>query len=83
MNGIYILRANLLYMYTEEQTSEAPITNCSVRWKSNKYIDATHEIIMAADVANPFRILSAYFTTTATKRPPNDCNEMAIHTTMS
>ena len=32
--------------------------------------DATEDKMMAIDVANPLRILSAYLTTTATIRPP-------------
>ena len=38
---------------------------------------------MAAEVANPLRILSAYLTTTATISPPPDCNKIANHTAQS
>ena len=35
--------------------------------------EAAEHTTMDTEVAKPFRMLSAYFTTTATKRPPRDC----------
>uniref|UniRef100_A0A0B6ZIY5 Uncharacterized protein n=1 Tax=Arion vulgaris TaxID=1028688 RepID=A0A0B6ZIY5_9EUPU len=61
----------------------APIVNWIDNWKSKKYIEAAHDTIIAADVAKPFNILSAYFTTTATRRPPNDCRHTTNQTTPS
>lgn len=46
-------------------------------------MDATQEITMASEVAKPFNILSAYFTTTATIKPPPACNTTRYHTKAS
>jgi len=58
-------------MYVAAITRVEPTTNCTDSWKSKRYIDTTHDMTIAADVANPLRMLSAYFTTTATMRPLN------------
>lgn len=52
-------------------------------WKLKKYIEIIQDRIMAADVAKPFKILSAYFTTTATNKPPADESMIASHTAQS
>ena len=70
----------LPYRRTADITNTAPNRNCPLIWKSNRYTDTTHEMIIEHDVAKPFSMLSAYFTTTATSRPPNACMEMTIHT---
>lgn len=73
----------LLYMYTAIITRMPPTANWTDKWKSKKYMDATQDTIMAADVAKPFNILSAYLTTTATRRPPKDCRHTTNQTTLS
>ena len=50
-------------------TRVEPMTNCAESWKSKKYIEATQDMIIAADVAKPLRMLSAYLMTTAMRRP--------------
>ena len=45
--------AYLAYMNVAIMTSVEPITNSSERWKSKKYMDAMHDITIAADVAKP------------------------------
>jgi len=57
--------------------------NCKDSVTLNKYTDTTHAMTMAADVANPFRMLSAYFMTTATRIPPNDWSVIIKSTTES
>jgi len=73
----------LAYMYVATMTRDEPITNCSDSSKSKKYIDAMHEMTIAADVAKPLRMLSAYLTTTATSSPLNAWREIINHTTES
>lgn len=58
----------------ETITNIVPRANCTVKLKSNMYMDAMQDMIMATEVAKPFSILSAYLTTTATMRPPAACN---------
>lgn len=52
-------------------SSQGTLTNLVNSKSSRKYNDITEEIIIDIDVANPFRMLSAYFTTIATTKPPN------------
>lgn len=61
------------YKNIDAITNTVPSANCIVKWKSNRYIEATHEMTIATDVANPFSMLSAYLTTTATINPPAAC----------
>ena len=70
----------LPYNSTADITSAAPNKNCPLTWKSNRYTDTTQETIIANDVAKPLRMLSAYFTTTATRSPPNACIKITIQT---
>ena len=58
------------YMYMEIFTKMAPMRNSSVGLKLKKKYDRMQEVTILNDAANPFRILSAYFTTTATTNPP-------------
>ena len=71
---------NLPYKYVANITKEAPTLNCRDNTKFNQIMDTTQEIIIDADVANPFKILSAYFTTSATISPPHDCKIITNHT---
>ena len=70
-------------MYVATMTRVEPMTNCAESWKSKKYMDTMQEMMIAADVAKPLMMLSAYFTTTATRRPLNACSEIMIQTMMS
>lgn len=46
-------------------------------------MEATQDMMIATDVAKPFNMLSAYFTTTATMRPPAACNKTRYQTKAS
>jgi len=59
-------------MYIDRITNNVPMRNWRDNVTSNKYTDTMQEMTMAADVANPLRILSAYLTTMATRMPPSD-----------
>ena len=63
----------LPYRYIAAMTRPAPSVNLRVIVKSNRNTATTHEMMMDREVANPFRILSANFTTTATISPPSAC----------
>ena len=63
---------NLLYKNVDIITNDAPTRNSKEIENWNINTDPTHEMMIAEDVAKPFNILSAYFTTTATMRPPHD-----------
>ena len=51
-------------------TNDAPATNCNDSWNPNSATDTMHVIMIAREQANPFKMLSAYFITTATNSPP-------------
>ena len=48
----------------------APTENCRDMLNPNRNTDTIHVIMIARDDAKPFKMLSAYFTTTATRSPP-------------
>ena len=58
------------YMKIDPITRAAPTENCRDMLNPNRNTDTMHVIMIARDVANPFKMLSAYFTTTATRSPP-------------
>lgn len=64
MGGVYP------YRKMEPITRAAPTVNWNESWKPKKKMDKTQVMMMAREQAKPFKMLSAYFTTTATKRPP-------------
>merc|ERR1719150_1831076 len=61
-----------LYPYKKMDpiTNNAPTENCKDMLNPKSNTDTMHVMIIAREVANPFRMLSAYFTTTATRSPP-------------
>lgn len=59
-----------IYIYTRIDQLTAPDKKVRVGLKSKRYMQRTQEVMMEKEDAKPFKMLSAYFTTTATTRPP-------------
>ena len=57
------------YITIETTTRPAPTTNCKDAERPKINMDMKHVMTTARECANPLKILSAYFTTTATIRP--------------
>ena len=68
------------YRYIAAITRAAPRVKMTVMVNWNKNTAAIQEMMMEREVANPFRMLSAYFTTTATMSPPTACCTMTATT---
>ena len=58
------------YMKMDPITRAAPTENCRDMLNPNRNTDTMLVIIIARDDANPLKMLSAYFRTTATRSPP-------------
>ena len=60
-------------------TIEAPAINCiDGALSPNTHQETIVDITIDKDVAKPLRILSAYFTVTATTKPPTACQKQYI-----
>ena len=58
------------YIKIDKITKVAPTINCNDSWNPKSKTETKQVIIIAREQANPFRMLSAYLITTATKSPP-------------
>ena len=74
-----------LYPYKKMDpiTRAAPTENCRDTMNPNRNTDTMHVIIIARDDANPRKMLSAYFKTTATRSPPVAFNVIRYMTNKS
>ena len=68
------------YRYMDRITHIAPPRNCLFGTKSKYAQQSTVDVMMLKPAAKPFRMLSAYFITTATNRPPNACKRITLAT---
>ena len=78
--SFFRFRSGRPYITVAIMTRKAPTQNRNVGRKSNKTAEIIHDTMILIDVAKTFMTLSAYFTTTATIKPPMACTATTPHT---